>query len=91
LLARKIQTAQSNQKQQHDKHAKEHRFQVSNRVMVHMPSTFTRKAWKLAWPFHGLYRVLSVTQTNAEARLVDQPNVDPIFVAVSTAIQSSQI
>ena len=32
---------------------------------------------------HGPYRVLSVTPTNVEARLVDHPDADPIFVAVS--------
>ena len=95
LLAReRIKIAQSNQKKQHDKRAKEHRFQVSDRVMIHMPSAVTGKAWKLARPFHGPYRVLSVTPTNVEARLVDHPDVDPIFVAVSRvrpAIRSCRI
>ena len=41
------------------------------------------KAWKLVRPFHGPYRVLSVTPTNAEVRLVDQPGADAIFVSLS--------
>ena len=84
LLAReKIKIAQASRKKQHDKRAKEHQFRVGDRVMIHMPSAVTGKAWKLARPFHGPYRVLSVTPTNVEARLVDHPDADPIFVAVS--------
>ena len=85
LLAReKIQIAQASKKTQHDKRAKEHQFRVGDRVVIHMPSAVTGKAWKLARPFHGPYRVLSVTSTKIEARLVDHPDVDPIFVAIST-------
>ena len=32
--------------------------------LIHMPAAVTGKAWKLARPYHGLYRVLSVTPTN---------------------------
>ena len=47
--------------------------------MVHMPGSVKGKAWKLVRPFHGPYRVLSVTPSNAEVRLVDQPDSDPII------------
>ena len=80
LAREKIQIAQFNQKKQYDKRAKEHRFQVGDRVMIHMPSTVTGKAWKLAHPFHGPYRVLNVTPTNVEAWLVDQPDADSILL-----------
>ena len=51
--------------------------------LPHMPSTVTGNAWKLARLFHFPYRVLNVTPTNVEAWLVDQPDADSIFVAVS--------
>ena len=34
----------------------------------------------MARPFHGPYRVLGVTSTNAEVRLVDDPKGESIFV-----------
>ena len=51
--------------------------------MIYMPSVITGKARKLARPYYGPYRVLSVTPMNIEARLVDKPDTDSIFVAVS--------
>jgi hypothetical protein len=50
--------------------------------MVLMPSEAKGEKWKLAWPFHGPFRVLTVTSTNAEVRLVDDPKAVPIFVAL---------
>ena len=47
---------------------------VGDRVMIHMPQEATGKAWKLARAFHGPFRVLNVTPTNVEARLVDDPD-----------------
>ena len=78
-----IAHAQDKQKQQYDKKAKESPVKVGDRVMVHMPGTVKGKAWKLVRPFHGPYRVVSVTPTNAEVRLVDQPEADSIFVSLS--------
>ena len=46
-------------------------------------SAVTEKAWKFSRPYHGPYHVLSVTPTNIETHLVDDPGADPIFVAVS--------
>ena len=48
-----------------------------------MPSAVTGKAWKLARPYYGPYRVVSVTPTNVEARLVNDPDAETIFVAVN--------
>ena len=42
-----------------------------------------KEAWKLVRPFYGPYRVISVTLTNAEVRLVDQQRADAIFVSLS--------
>ncbi len=75
--------AQDRQRKAYDKTAKEHQFRVGDRVMIHMPSAITGKSWKLAQPFHGPFRVLSVTPTNVEARLVDDPDAKSIFVAVN--------
>ena len=78
-----ITHAQDKQKQQYDKHAKESPMKVGDRVMVHMPGSVKGKAWKLVRPFHGPYRVVCVTTTNAEVRLVDQPGADAIILFVS--------
>lgn len=51
--------------------------------MVNMPAESQGKDWKLSRPFHGPYRVLSVTPTNVEVRLVDSPSADSIFVAMN--------
>ena len=48
-----------------------------------MQSTVTGKAWKLARPYYGPYRVVSVTPTNVKARLVNDPDAETIFVAVN--------
>ena len=44
---------------------------------------FRAKNWKLARPFYGPYRILSLTPTNAEIRLVDKPNDPAIFVSLN--------
>ena len=57
--------------QQYDKHAKESPVKVGDRVMVHVPASDKGKTWKLMRPFHGLYRVISMTPRNAEVQLID--------------------
>ena len=51
--------------------------------MVHMLQSVSGKAWKLASPFYGPYRVLSLTSTNAEVKLIDKPDSESIFVALN--------
>lgn len=51
--------------------------------MVHMLHEATGKDWKLARLYFGPYRVLSVTQTNAELRLAEKVDDPPIFVSLS--------
>ena len=75
-----IKRAQTTQKRCYDQSAKKVSIKPGDRVMVHMPAEVQGKTWKLARPFHGPYRVLTVTDTNAEVRLVDQPASEPIFV-----------
>ena len=50
--------------------------------MVHMPHESTGKTAKLARPYFGPYRVLNLTSTNAEVRLVDKPDEQSIFVSL---------
>ena len=78
-----ITRAQDKQKQQYDKHAKESPVKVGDRVMVHMPGSVKGKAWKLVRQYHGPYRVMSVTPTNAEVRLVDERTRSRSFVSLS--------
>ena len=78
-----IQEAQAHQKHQYDKHSKESKLSIGDRVMVYMPQSVSGKAWKLARPFYGPYRVLSLTPTNAEVKLIDKPDSESIFVALN--------
>lgn len=50
--------------------------------MVFMPKDVAGKERKLARPYHGPYRVLSLTSTNAEVQLIEHPEYAPIFVAM---------
>ena len=55
---------------------------AGDRVMVFMSAESQGKNWKLSRQFHRPYRVLQVTPTNAEVRLIDRPKDEPIFVAL---------
>ena len=82
-LAREhIEKAQDSQKRHYDAGRAEVDLKVGERVMVYMPSEVQGQDRKLARPFHGPYRVLSLTPTNAEVRLVDDPKQTPIFVSL---------
>ena len=50
--------------------------------MVFFPNKVTGKAWKLARPYFGPYRVLTLTPTNAEVQLVHDSDSESIFVAL---------
>ena len=80
LAAENVQAAQSRQKKYYDRSTQQIKLAVGDRVMVYMPSDLQGDEHKLQCPFHGPYRVLCVTDTNAEVRLVDSPAEDPIFV-----------
>ena len=83
LARANIQKAQGTQKQNYDrKCTKDVNLKAGDRVMVFMPAESQGKNWKLSRQFHGLYRVLQVTPTNAEVRLIDRPKDEPIFVAL---------
>ena len=80
LAAENNQAAQNRQKKYYDRLANEVELKVGDRVMVYMPSELQGDEHKLRRPYYGPYRVLNVTETNAEVRLIDTPNDDPIFV-----------
>lgn len=80
LAADNIKKAQVNQKKYYDRARKSFSIHVGDRVMVYMPSDVQGKDWKLSRPFHGPYRVLTVTPTNAEVKLVSDPGQQSIFV-----------
>ncbi len=77
-----IDKAQDAQKRKYDAKRAEVDLKVGERVMVFMPSETQGQNRKLARPFHGPYRVLALTPTNAEVCLVDDPKQDSIFVAL---------
>ena len=83
IAKEKIERAQDHQKLQYDKHTRRSEIQVGDRVMVFMPSKVQGKDRKLARPYHGPYRVLNVTPTNAEVTLIDRPRNPSIFVSLT--------
>lgn len=82
LAHAQIDRAQKKQKQQYDKKSQEIKWKVGDRVIVHMPGTIKGKAWKFAQAFYGPYRILTITPTNAEVRLVDKLEEQSIFIAL---------
>ena len=87
LARSNIEQAQTRQKKQYDKRAREVDLREGDRVMVYMPAAVQGKDHKLARPYHGPYRVLTVTPTNAEVRLISDPTASSIFVALSRVRQ----
>ena len=75
-----IVKAQQSQKHYYDRKSKPTTLKVGDRVM---PAEVRGKNRKLVRPFHGPYRVLNLTPTNAEVRLVDHPNDASLFVALN--------
>ena len=80
LAGDNIKQSQVTQKRQYDRLSKKVSVRPGDRVMVHMPAEAQGKNLKLSRPFHGPYRVLKVTPSNAEVRLVDRPGDEAIFV-----------
>ena len=78
-----IKEAQAHQKHHYDKKSKASKLSVGDGVMVYMLHAVSGKAWKLARPFYGPYRIVSLTRTNAEVKLIDKPDADAIFVALN--------
>lgn len=83
LARERIEHAQQTQKSQYDRHAKNPELRIGERVMVYKPGEVQGPAWKLAQPYHGPYRIVSLTPNNAEMVLVDQPKEPSIFVSLN--------
>ena len=77
--------AQRKQKKFYDRHSGEAKYQVGERVMVYMPGEVSGKKWKIARPYHGPYRILSVTPTNAEVQLIESPAEPSLWHLVGCA------
>ena len=82
LAQENIKVAQTHQKNQYDKKTRNVNLKVGDWVMVLMPTEAKGEKRKLARPFNGPFWVLTVTPTNAEVRLVDDPKAASIFVAL---------
>ena len=82
LAHQNIEQAQTKQKLQYDKKSSASTLRVGDRVMVFFPSQVKGKAWKLARPYFGPYKVLSLTPTNAEVQLAHDSESESIFVAL---------
>ena len=90
LARQNIKQAQRKQKQQYDRHSKIPKFRVGERVFVYMPNAKQGKNWKFAKPFHGPFRILALTHTNASVRRVDKPQEHPIFVSLDRVRHSPE-
>ena len=66
-------------KNTYDRGAKKPNYCIGDRVMVHMLHESTVKAAKLARPFFGPFRILNITPTNVEVRLIDKPDEPSIL------------
>ena len=76
-----IVKAQERQKVQYDRTSQETKFQVGDRVLVHMPAEMQGKERKLSCPFHGPYLITALTDCNAEVQLVGSTQAT-IFVSL---------
>ena len=82
LAKENILIAQDRQKKTYDRAAKDPKLTVGQRVLVHMPTELQGKTWKFARPFHGPFRIVSLTPTNAEVKLIDEPRAEAMFVSL---------
>ncbi len=60
-----IEKAQVRQEMHYDCKSEETKFQVVDRVLVHLPSETQGPQRKLSRPFHGPYIISSLTDCNA--------------------------
>lgn len=80
-LARKnIGQAQKRQKSFYDKQSTATPFRPGERVFLYKPAEKTGEARKLARPFHGPYRIMSMDSNTAR---IDRPEEEPLLVALA--------
>ena len=77
-----IKEAQEKQKAFYDRQSSSLPYRVGDSVMVFMPRDVTGKDRKLARPYHGPFRVVHLTPSNAEVQLIERPQDQTIFVAI---------
>ena len=83
LAQMQIERAQLRQKEFHDKRANQPVIQIGDRVFVYNPSKKRGKAYKLARPFEGPYRVLKLHPNGADLKLISKPMATVIRVALN--------
>ena len=83
LAQAEISKAQGRQKKFHDKGAKQPILKVGDRVFVCNPSKKQGKAYKLARPFMGPYRILKLYDNGADLRLISKPAAASIRVSLN--------
>ena len=83
LAQAEISKAQGRQKRFHDKEAKQPILQDGDRVFVYSPSRKQGKAYKLARPFMGPYRILKLYTNGADLRLIAKPAAASIRVSLN--------
>lgn len=83
LAKANVRQAQSQQKVAHDRRSRPGHFKPGDRVFVHMPGAKQGPAHKFARAFHGPFRVKEVVDNGVVAYPVDQPQKDPIRVAMN--------
>ena len=76
-----VTRAQRRQKQAYDRRAKIP-FQAGERVFLFKPAEQTGARRKFARPFHGPYRIAEIGTNTARIRPVDQPESEPLLVAL---------
>ena len=75
--------AQKRQKCFYDQKTRPPNFVEGERVFLFQPAVKTGEARKLARPFHGPYRIISLDTNTTHIRQVDEPQGDTILVALS--------
>lgn len=83
LAQAQVCKAQTNQKAQHDKSARDPCFQIGDRVYVHVPGEKRRQAYRFARPFQWPYRIISLFDNRAAVQLVEKPQAGSIRVALN--------
>ena len=82
LAKDRIEVTQNHQKTQYNRCARPSTFAPGDRVFGYMLAARSGKAYKLAQPYHGPYRVMTSSDSTVEARPVDQLNASSIHVAL---------
>ena len=82
LAKDRIEVTQNRQKTQYNRCARPSTFAPGDRVFGYVLAARSGKAYKLAQPYHGPYRVITSSDSTVEACPVDQLNASSIHVAL---------